>query len=303
MSHFFASVVFLALVTVGCAATVPVRQADRVSAPVTIGTSYTLASDVLGEDRQINVWTPDGYDEDRPVYGVIYLLDGALDQDFEHIAGLAQLGALSWTYETFIVVGIQTKDRQHELTPQPTDGRFIKGFPTAGGAGDFRRFIEEEVKPFIEGKYRTGKRKVLMGESLAGLFVVDTLLETPDAFDDYIAISPSLWWDGMNYSAGARAKLDTFGNDDRRLWLALADEGGMMETGMDILRAALSDVPTEVVDHHFTDYSETESHSTIYHRAALDAFRSLFALPPFDGNTLWYMDEFGEPPLEETSAD
>lgn len=275
----------------------------QTSALITIGTSYTLASEILGDERQINVWTPEGYDEDRPVYGVIYLLDGALDQDFQHIAGLAQLGALSWTYETFIVVGIQTKDRQHELTPVPTDQRFITGFPTAGGAGDFRRFIEDEVKPFIEAHYRTGRRDVLIGESLAGLFVVDTLLETPDAFDDYIAISPSLWWDGVNFSASARAKIDTFENADRRLYLALADEGGMMRVGMDILRAALGDVATEVIDHEFVDYSKTENHSTIYHRAALDAFRRFYPLPSFDGNTPWWMDEFGEPPVDEAAAD
>jgi predicted alpha/beta superfamily hydrolase len=106
-----------------CATT---NDAPAGSAPITIGTSYTLQSPTLGDDRQINVWTPADYgsaeNADRR-YNVLYVLDGALDQDFQHIAGLGQLGALSWTYEPLIVVGIQTKDRRAELTRRPQNAR------------------------------------------------------------------------------------------------------------------------------------------------------------------------------------
>ena len=267
------------------------------------GEQFYLHSKVLGDDRQINVWYPAGYGDGRPLAGVIYLLDGGDTQDFPHIAGLGQLGALSWTFKPFLVVGIETQERQYELTPPPTDERFISAFPESGGAPEFRQFILNEVKPFIEGRYRTGRRDILMGESLAGLFVIDTLLEAPESFDDYIAISPSLWWDGTNFTGAARGKLDDHPDGERRLYLALADEGGMMEIGVDILRAALSDVGQDVIDFSFHDFSATHNHATIYHTAALDAFRTLYAEPEFEFDTPWWMDEFGEPPAEETGTD
>lgn len=264
--------------------------------PIVIGRSYTVTSTVMGDQRQLNVWTPAGYDEGREIYGTIYLLDGALDQDFEHIAGLAQLGALSWTYQPFVVVGIQTKERQHELTPAPSDPRFVTGFPTAGGARAFRRFVLEEVRPFVEARYRTGRRRVVVGESLAGLFVVDTLLEAPEAFDDYIAVSPSLWWDAGAVARGAAAKLAAQGKSDRRLYLATADEGGAMKAGTDLLVEALETTRPEGFTWTWSDRAATETHATIYHGAVLHALRTLYPLPPWEGEMPWWMDVDGVPP-------
>lgn len=263
--------------------------------PIVIGETHALTTAILGDAREINVWVPPGYEEGRPIHGTIYLLDGALDQDFEHIAGLAHLGALSWTYETFVVVGIQTKDRQHELTPPPEDPRFRKGFPKAGGAAEFRRFILDEVRPFVEARYRTGKRRVLVGESLAGLFVVDTFLDAPDAFDDYLAISPSLWWDARRVAREASSKLAEHGASDRRLYIATADEGGAMKVGTDLFLAALAETKPEGLKVTHADRAATDTHATIYHGAVLDALRRLYALPPYEGETPWWMDVDGVP--------
>lgn len=282
-------------------ATVPAP--DDAARPIVIGQSHTLSSVLLGDDRQINVWVPPGYADDRPIYGTIYLLDGALDQDFEHIAGLAQLGALSWTFETFVVVGIQTKDRQHELTSPPSDPRFSKGFPNAGGAAKFRRFVVEEVRAFVEANYRTGKRRVLVGESLAGLFVVDTFLEAPGTFDDYLAVSPSLWWDARSVAEGAAAKLAKHDASGRRLYLASAGEGGAMKVGTDVFLAALEAAPPEGLTWTHADRGATETHATIFHGAVLDALRRFYPLPPYEGDTPWWMDVDGVPPDADARPD
>ncbi|WP_054439256.1 alpha/beta hydrolase [Novosphingobium sp. ST904] len=163
--------------------------------PIELGTRYELRSAVLGDTREVNVWLPTGYDKSADRYPVVYLLDGGLDQDFVHIAGLGSLASLSWTYGPMIVVGVQTKDRRAELTSRPTDPRYLSAFPESGGADRFRRFLRDEVIPFVEARFRSGDRRALMGESLAGLFVVDTLLNDPTLFGDYVAVSPSLWWD------------------------------------------------------------------------------------------------------------
>jgi len=284
-----------ALIGACATSTSDAEQAPLTGAPITIGTSYTLHSATLGDDRQINVWTPADYGSAENAnrrYNVLYVLDGALDQDFQHIAGLGQLGALSWTYESLIVVGIQTKDRRAELTRRPHDARHAAEFPQAGGARRFQDFIANEVIPLIEANYRTGEGRALMGESLAGLFVVDTFLHWPALFRDYIAISPSLWWDDQHFARHGGHDLEGRAASNTRLYLAIANEGGATQAGMNRFLALLEAAPQGSVTWRFSDRSATETHATIYHAAALDALRWLYAMPEPDyGPTPWYYEE------------
>jgi predicted alpha/beta superfamily hydrolase len=67
--------------------------------------------------------------------------------------------------------------------------------PSMGGAAPFLRFIEEEVKPFIHARYDVAdKRTTLFGSSMGGLLVVHAALSVPRSFDNFIAVSPALWW-------------------------------------------------------------------------------------------------------------
>ena len=50
--------------------------------------------------------------------------------------------------------------------------------------------------PQVNSRYRTTDETAIVGESLAGLFVVETFLLEPDLFDSYLAFDPSLWWNG-----------------------------------------------------------------------------------------------------------
>ncbi|WP_162806587.1 alpha/beta hydrolase [Sphingosinicella terrae] len=293
----------LALFCILTAIAVPVPAqnppAAVAEAPIVIGTSHRLDSAILGDTREINVWLPPEHGEGDARFPVLYLLDGALDQDFQHMAGLAQLGSLSWTFGPVIVVGVQTRQRRAELTPPPADPRYRAAFPEAGGAERFRRFIAEEVIPFVEARYRAGPRRGLIGESLAGLFVVDTFLERPDLFHDYVAVSPSLWWDDRADMRRAAERLARRSYGGRRLYLAVANEGGTMQDGVDRLRAALAERPPEGLEFRYADRSASETHATIYHGAALDALRWLYARPPLDyGPTPWFMIEGASPPAE-----
>ena len=80
--------------------------------------------------------------------------------------------------------------------------------PTSGGSAAYRRFLAEELKPWIAARYRTSGETALIGESLAGLFVVETFLKQPVLFDAYIAASPSLWWDDQSLARGAAAGVE-----------------------------------------------------------------------------------------------
>lgn len=264
---------------------------------IPLGQSYTIQSEVLGGPREINVWAPADYPNGDEQLTVVYVLDGGVDQDFPHIAGLGQLGALSATYQRLIIVGVKTENRQAELTRRPHDERHAAEFPQAGGARRFQEFLATEVIPFVESRYATDRR-ALMGESLGGLFVVDTFLHRPDLFGDYIAISPSLWWDDQHFARDGGHDLEGRTASDTRIYLTIADEGGAMQAGMNRFIHLLEAAPQGSVAWRYVDRSASETHATIYHAAALDALRWLYPLPPYEGPGLpaWINEDTGERP-------
>lgn len=243
--------------------------------PIIIGEQRIVQSVALGDAREINIWLPPSYAQFDRRYPVLYLIDGALDQDFHHIAGLAQYGALSWSFEELIVVGVETKDRRAELTWRSTDAAEIRDFPTNGDSAAFRKFLTDEVKPLIEANYRTNGEDALMGESLAGLFVAESFLKHPGTADRYIAISPSLWWDFGSLGKEARGRLDDYPKGERTFYLAIANEKGVMREGALSIIAALKKEEPKGVAWTFSDRPDLE-HATIYHREALDALEWTF---------------------------
>lgn len=202
----------------------PPSRPDVLTSRLEIGTSHVLASKVLGERRVINVVLPEGYAAaPQRRYPVLYLIDGGVEQDLLSVAGLARSGALWGRSADAIVVGIETKDRRRELVGPTHDPALLKRYPTAGASAQFRDFIRTEVKPLIEQRYRTSGHNVVMGESLAGLFIVETYLADPALFEGYAAIDPSLWWDQGALSRSAATRVGK-GQRSRKLLVAAARE-------------------------------------------------------------------------------
>ncbi|MBQ95396.1 MAG: hypothetical protein CL510_06150 [Actinobacteria bacterium] len=251
--------------------------------PLAVATTYTVETGVLdGEGRKITVRLPTGYEkEPERRYPVVYLLDGGPDQDFEHIAGIAQSRDMNWSFAPFILVGIESVNRRQELSPPVADPKPYEEFlrATPGGSPAYRRFLREELKPLVEASFRTNGRDAIIGESLAALFVVETLLEEPTLFDDYIAISPSMWWEQMKYGKQAAAYFARHPEGDRRLYLTTANEGDWHREGTERLVDALRASAPDGLAWTFVDAGESETHGTLYHPMALDAFRLLFAAP------------------------
>lgn len=247
--------------------------------PIVIGQSWKIASRTLSATRTINVWTPPSYAKGDRRYPVVYLIDGGLAQDFEHITGLAQLGALSWEWRDVIVVGIETVDRRHELAfPVERDETLKRDYPTAGASDAFRRYVIDEVKPFVERRYRTSGENALMGESLAGLFIVETLLKQPAAFDTYIAIDPSLWWDKGRLTEAASGLLAKNKPMKKRVWLSIGRETSEQPVNAQRFVAAIKALPAGAVELH-DEPRPALTHATIYHPTALEAFRTLYPRP------------------------
>ncbi|NUU68834.1 alpha/beta hydrolase [Enterobacteriaceae bacterium BIT-l23] len=78
----------------------------------------------------------------------------------------------------------------------PAEGAEYEG---GGGAEAFYDFIATQVKPWVESAYAidTGKQ-TLAGHSYGGHFVLYTLFNHGNAFQNYVSASPSIWWgDGI----------------------------------------------------------------------------------------------------------
>jgi hypothetical protein len=257
----------LALLASGPAPAAPAK-------PISIGQSHTVNSVPLGELRVVNVVLPAGYaKEPKRSYPVLYLIDGGVEQDLLHVAGVVQLGAVWGRSAEAIVVGIETKDRRRELAGTTRDPELLKRYPTAGASEAFRRFVRNEVKPLIEGRYRTNGTDAVLGESLAGLFIVETYLQEPSLFNAYAAIDPSLWWDKEALSLSAAAKVG-----DRQkghpIYIAQAREQSESPAAMGRVTAALKDRPADWCLASRPDLL----HSTIYQQLAPQAVQ--FLLPP-----------------------
>ena len=115
---------------------------------LTIGERVTIASKILNENRTLNIYLPHSYTQDSlKTYPVIYLLDGSIDEDFIHIAGLVQFGSFPWInmLPESIVVGISNVDRKRDFTYPTTIQKDKEDFPTTGESEAFINFMDTEL--------------------------------------------------------------------------------------------------------------------------------------------------------------
>lgn len=246
--------------------------------PLPAHTSFTIDSAVLKEVRRINVYTPPGYDrESRVDYPVLYMPDGGLQEDFPHVAGDIDAAIRAGEMRPMIVVGIENTERRRDMTGPTEVASDREIAPRAGGSAAFRAFIADELMPQVRRRYRTNGSTAIVGESLAGLFVVETFFVQPKLFDTWIALSPSLWWNDMALARGAFARLQAQPPLDATLYVASAGDDGLDEAGGGLLRAALCDHTPHGLRWFYQPWPQLQ-HATLYRGAAPAVFRQLF--PP-----------------------
>jgi len=243
------------------------------AAPLVVGETFTINSEILSETRRINVYAPPVYVESAGTrLPVLYMPDGGLAEDFLHVAGLVQVSVGNGTMRPFLLVGIENTERRRDMTG-PTENESDKKIaPRVGGSAAFRKFIRDELMPQVRGRYRTTGETAIVGESLAGLFVVETLLLEPELFDTYIAFDPSLWWNDRKMLGEAGVRLRARAKTGKTLYLASSgDDTEATQRFADILG---KDAPAGLRWHY--EKMPDEKHSTVYHPAALKAFRAVF---------------------------
>jgi predicted alpha/beta superfamily hydrolase len=134
-------------------------------------------------------------------YPVIYVLDPSTA--FGTLAETVRNQELFFGPAVVVGIGYQSEaeveNRSLDLTTPVAKSTlpafFAKDPSPNGGADAFLAFIQDELKPEIERTISIDKsRQALFGHSFGGLFVLHTLFTHPEAFDTYVAGSPSIWW-------------------------------------------------------------------------------------------------------------
>jgi uncharacterized protein len=244
--------------------------------PLVIGETFTIHSEVLGEERRINVYLPSPYAESADVrFPVMYMPDGGVAEDFVHVAGLVQVLVGNGTMRPFLLVGIENTERRRDLTGPTENAEDRKIAPRVGGSAKFRAFLREELMPQVEKRYRTTKERAIVGESLAGLFVVETLILEPELFDTYIAFDPSLWWNDAKLVTEAAKRLRSRPAVRMTLFIATSNEPGIVAPTKKLVDSLGASSPDSLRWRY--EPMPEEKHSTIYHPAALRAFRTLLS--------------------------
>jgi predicted alpha/beta superfamily hydrolase len=179
---------------------------------------FDLKSQTNGREYRIFVAAPQG---DAPAEGfpVVYTSDG--NAMFPQMAATANLLRMN-NRAVFVGIGypgdaqFDVGRRYFDLTPKTPDdvvrasGR--SGVARETGGNDlFLGFIEKELKPLIEKRYKINRRQqTLFGHSLGGLFVLHVLFNHPEAFQNYVAAAPSIWWNNGSLLEEQKAFLEKY---------------------------------------------------------------------------------------------
>ena len=260
-------------------------KTTETSKPFVLGVIDEIQSKELNEKRTLNIYFPEGYNPSEATkYPVIYLLDGSADEDFIHISGLVQFNSFEWINQVpkSIVVGIATVDRKRDFTFPTTIENDKTRFPTTGHSDQFIAFIEKELQPFIEKKYKTTESKMIIGQSLGGLLGTEILLKKPSLFNKYVIVSPSLWWNnGSLLDLDAEVLKQNF-KPQTEIYIAVGKEGltpteipRVMEVDANLLADKLKESKSKNIKIYF-DYFPEENHGSILHTAVSNSFKFFY---------------------------
>jgi predicted alpha/beta superfamily hydrolase len=250
-------------------------------------------SKILGNRRDVLVYLPKGYRRSRTQrYPVLYLHDGQNVFDAAtSFAGVewgadetAQRLTVAKLIEPIIIVAVANtgEDRIHEYAPTAASIDPLQRMKSKGSLRIYGRFLLEELKPFIDRKYRT-KREAeftgLGGSSLGGLATLVLGLWFPNYFTRLAVMSPSVWWDDCAVYKIVEA-IDETAKPPLKIWL----DTGTREEGWERareLRDRLVDKGWRLDDDLLYLEADGSDHSEGAWAARMDPMlRFLFPPPP-----------------------
>jgi predicted alpha/beta superfamily hydrolase len=214
-----------------------------------IGKTIFIESDFLDESRPVIIHTPPSYNSSKRSYPVIYLIDG--DVHFSHASGLVDYLAMSAMIPEMIVVAIPNIDRI------------------------FLDFLEFELLPYIDRKYRTQSFRIIFGHSLGGLFTLYTLNNRQQLFRAYFASSPYLMEHKSEIFPKTKELAVKLDSKNRYLYIALGNEPEYIPTVTEFVDLLEIHAPERLAWNY--QFLQNENHGTVPPLAFYNGLRSLFS--------------------------
>jgi len=280
-----AALAFL-VVLVGCGVSRAQNDAEQPrSMPVHLENTeqFELPSRHVDQTFQIKMSFPRSYDPEAGPYPVLYVTDA--ETNFGGITYIVQRLIKDELIPPILVVGIAYGTdydtfyelRSRDLTPTQLPNLRIGGkvSPT-GGAGAFLEFMQEELFPEIERRYRANPDdRALYGHSYGGLFGSYVLLGRPRLFRRYLLLSPSLWY--ANELLLREAGSHTLDLAPTVVYLG----AGALEERIDDEVAAFADSLRSSASKNLRLLAavlENETHRTVFGRGFTDGLRFIYGV-------------------------
>ena len=154
--------------------------------------SFTVHSEYTKDDYVLQVKTPKDF-KNTVAYNIVYVADGLIGTG-NYVLGVDSSWAATIPENCILVTightGEWEMKRRRDFIPSDAGGFKDEIF---GNADKFYSFLKDELIPIIERKFPNQKKKVFVGHSFSGLFSLYAALKNEKLFDEYFAISPSVW--------------------------------------------------------------------------------------------------------------
>jgi len=228
----------------------------------------TLKSRVLNEERTISIDLPGNYNYTNQRFPILYLLDGR--GNFEHTKGAVNYLANRDYIPQIIVVAIHNIDRTRDFSPT-----HVERFPTSGKGEQFLNFISKELIPYMKTNYRVSDFSAIMGHSLGGVFITYSLLEKPELFDGYIAISPYLQYGDRHVIKEAKTELRSSYKTPKYYYMTVGEEQSYLDPLAEFSKL-IKEKSENAIDFQY-DRLENENHFTTPYLGMFKGLRFIFS--------------------------
>lgn len=207
-----------------------------------VGSNYFIDSEILEEQRQVQIYLPSSYAETKEKYPVLYLLDG--QQYFSHAVSISKTFKQFKLTPEFIIVGINTSYPQRY-------GHF------GNGMDNFIEFMEKELIAIVEQNFRTNDERLFFGWQYAGSLGFNLMANNTIAFDSYILASPFPILNKID-------ALDNVSEINTMLYFSVSPDEYDVNHGTDKLDSLLSSKKIKGLDWSYSKLLSEEHHSTGY---------------------------------------
>lgn len=241
--------------------------------PPTQDTAFLIESKILNQPRSVWVHLPEGYSSSQ-TYPVLYLLDG--DAHFKYVS---QMTDYLSDYDRnripkMIVVAIVNVNRGKDLSIRyhPVEGKEgSSSISVTDGAGRFLKFIDQELIPQINSRFKTQPYRILMGHSLAGEFALYTKNTIPDLFQSTIMISPAIHDENISIMADFKAMLQKK-SIKGKMFITLGDEETQK---VNLITEQLKRYSPAAFEWDFKQYKE-ENHFSVTYKSIFDGLKFIY---------------------------